>query len=63
MKFKNCSVDKIEPKPNRFVWVNPDVWHGIEVVSDTASTNRVTVVAWPTGTVEYASADIIINTL
>ena len=63
LKFKNCSVDKVEPKPNRFVWVNPDVWHGIEVVSDTASTNRVTVVAWPTGTVEYASADIIINTL
>ena len=63
LKFKNCSVDKIEPKPNRFVWVNPDVWHGIEVVNDTASTNRVTVVAWPTGTVEYASADLIINTL
>ena len=63
LKFKNCSVDKIEPKPNRFVWVNPDVWHGIEVVNDTASTNRVTVVAWPTGTVEYTSADLIINTL
>ena len=63
LKFKNCSVDKIEPKPNRFVWVNPDVWHGIEVVNDTAGTNRVTVVAWPTGTVEYASADLIINTL
>tara|TARA_Y100001963_G_scaffold122016_1_gene171052 strand:- start:85 stop:615 length:531 start_codon:yes stop_codon:yes gene_type:complete len=62
LKFKNCSVDKIEPKPNRFVWVNPDVWHGIEVVNDTAGTNRVTVVAWPTGTVEYASADLIINT-
>ena len=63
LKFRNCSVDKIEPKPNRFVWVNPDVWHGIEVVNDTAGTNRVTVVAWPTGTVEYASADLIINTL
>ena len=63
LKFKNCSVDKIEPKPNRFVWVNPDVWHGIEVVSGTAGTNRVTVVAWPTGTVEYAGADLIINTL
>ena len=62
LKFKNCSVDKIEPKPNRFVWVNPDVWHCIEVVNDTAGTNRVTVVAWPTGTVEYASADLIINT-
>ena len=62
LKFKNCSVDKIEPKPNRFVWVNPDVWHGIEPVDATASTNRVTVVAWPSGTVEYAGADIIINT-
>ena len=62
LKFKNCSVDKIEPKPNRFVWVNPDVWHGIEPVEATASTNRVTMVAWPTGTVEYAAADIIINT-
>tara|TARA_B100000902_G_scaffold175772_1_gene169551 strand:+ start:271 stop:804 length:534 start_codon:yes stop_codon:yes gene_type:complete len=63
LKFKDCSVDKIEPKPNRFVWVNPDVWHGIESVEATASTNRVTVVAWPTGTVEYAGADTIINTL
>jgi len=63
LKFKNCSVDKIEPKPNRFVWINPDVWHGIEVVNNTASTNRVTVVAWPTGTVEYVGADLIINTL
>jgi len=33
------------------------------VVNDTASTNRITVVAWPSGTVEYASADLIINTL
>jgi len=63
LKFKDCSVDKIEPKPNRFVWVNPMIWHGIEVVNSTASTNRVTVVAWPAGTVEYASADLIINTL
>lgn len=63
LKFKNCSVDKIEPKPNRFVWVNPDIWHGIEVVNNTASTNRITVVAWPSGTMQYASADLIINTL
>jgi len=63
LKFKDCSVDKIEPKPNRFVWVNPNVWHGIEPVDATASTNRVTVVAWPTGTVEYVGADLIINTL
>ena len=63
LKFKDCSVTSIEPKPNRFVWVNPDIWHGVEVVNDTASTNRITVVAWPSGTVEYASADLIINTL
>ncbi len=62
LKFKNCSVDKIEPKPNRFVWVNPDIFHGIEVVNSTANTNRVTVVAWPGATLEYASADLIINT-
>ena len=62
LKFKDCDVDKVEPKPNRFVWVNPDVWHGIEPVESTASTNRVSVVAWPTGTVAYASASVIINT-
>ena len=42
--------------------MNPDVWHGIELVESTASTNRVSVVAWPTGTVAYASASVIINT-
>jgi len=63
LKFKDCNVAKIEPKPNRFVWVNPMIWHGIEVVNDKAITNRVTVVAWPAGTLEYASADLIINTL
>ena len=63
LKFKNCSVANIEPKPNRFVWVNPNIWHGIEVVNSTANTNRITVVAWPSGTVEYSGADLIINTL
>ena len=63
LKFKDCSVEEIDPKPNRFVWVNPDIWHGIKVVYHEAQTNRVTVVAWPTGTVEYPSADIVINTL
>ena len=63
LKFKDCSVAQIEPKPNRFVWVNPNIWHGIEVVNSTANTNRMAVVAWPTGTVQYASADLIINTL
>ena len=62
LKLKDCDTDKIEPTPNRFVWVNPSVWHGIEVVDNTASNNRITVVAWPTGTVEYPSANLIINT-
>ena len=62
LKFKDCDVAQIEPTPNRFVWVNPDVWHGIEVVDAAATTNRVTVVGWPAGTMEYGSADIIINT-
>ena len=61
LKFKDCDVPLIEPKPNRFVWVNPEIWHGIEVVNDSASTNRITVVAWPSGTLEYSSADVIIN--
>ena len=61
LKFKDCDAPLIEPKPNRFVWVNPDIWHGIEVVNDSASTNRITVVAWPSGTLEYSSADVIIN--
>ena len=61
LKFKDCDATLIEPKPNRFVWVNPEIWHGIEVVNDSASTNRITVVAWPSGTLEYSSADVIIN--
>ena len=61
LKFKDCSVDKIEPKPNRWVWVNPDVWHGIEVVTEPAPTCRVSAVAWPNGTVVYDGADIVIN--
>ena len=63
LKLKDCETDKIEPIPNRFVWVNPDVWHGIEVVNNLASNNRITVVAWPSGTVEYPSANLVINTL
>ena len=63
LKLKNCSVANIEPRPNRFVWVNPNVWHGIEAVNDTANTNRITVVAWPSGTLDYAGANLRINTL
>lgn len=62
LKFKNCSIEKIEPKPNRFVWINPVVWHGIEVVNSNAIHNRITIVGWPEGCVEYPDASIIINT-
>ena len=63
LKFKDCDVAQIEPTPNRFVWVNPKIWHGIEVVDASATTPRISVVAWPTGTVEYGAADLKINTL
>lgn len=62
LKFKDCDVAQVEPTPNRFVWVNPSIWHGIEVVSNDATNNRITVVAWPEGTVEYPSATQVINT-
>lgn len=63
LKFKNCDIDKIEPKPNRFVWINPAVFHGIEVVNESAAHNRITIVGWPEGCIEYPNASIIINTL
>lgn len=62
LKFKDCSIEKIEPKPNRFVWINPAVLHGIEVVNSNALHNRITVVGWPEGCIEYPNASIIINT-
>ena len=61
LKFKDCDIDLLEPTPNRFVWVNPDVWHGIEVVNSNAQTSRVSVVAWPSGNIEYPDASVIIN--
>ena len=61
LKFKDCDINFLEPTPNRFVWVNPDVWHGIEVVNSNAQTPRVSVVAWPSGTLEYSGASAIIN--
>ena len=63
LKFKDCDVASVEPTPNRFVWVNPGVLHGIGVVTSAATTNRITSVAWPNGTVSYASADLTINTI
>ena len=39
------------------------MWHGIGVVESGATNNRIYVVAWPTGTLEYAGADLKINTL
>ena len=62
LKFRNCDIDKVVPVPNRFVWINPVVWHGIEVVNESAEHNRITVVGWPEGCVEYQNASIKINT-
>lgn len=62
LKFKDCSVSQIEPKPNRFVWINPAVFHGIEVVNSNTKNNRITVVGWPEGCIEYDKATIKINT-
>jgi hypothetical protein len=62
LKFKDCDVEKVVPIPNRFVWINPVVWHGIEVVNNNAQHNRITVVGWPEGCVEYDLASIKINT-
>lgn len=62
LMFQNCDVDKIAPMPNRFVWINPKVPHGIEVVNDNADHNRITIVGWPEGCVEYSDATIQINT-
>ena len=62
LKFRNCDIDKVVPVPNRFVWINPVVWHGIEVVNESAERNRITVVGWPEGCVEYQNASIKINT-
>lgn len=61
LKFKNCNVEKIVPVPNRFVWINPAVWHGIEVVNENAEHNRLTVVGWPEGCVETPHASQTIN--
>lgn len=61
LKFKDCDVSKIEPKPNRFVWINPAIWHGIEVVNSNATHNRITIVGWPEGCVEYSAASQRIN--
>tara|TARA_A100001234_G_C12624396_1_gene385394 strand:- start:1155 stop:1685 length:531 start_codon:yes stop_codon:yes gene_type:complete len=61
--FQDCNVDKIEPKPNRFVWINPKIHHGIEVVNDNATHNRITIVGWPEGCVEYSGATQQINTV
>jgi hypothetical protein len=61
LKFKDCDVEKIVPVPNRFVWINPGAWHGIEVVNEKAEHNRITVVGWPEGCVETSYATQTIN--
>jgi hypothetical protein len=62
LKFKDCNLSQIEPKPNRFVWINPAVWHGIETVNFNSEHNRITIVGWPEGCVEYDKSVIKINT-
>jgi len=62
LKFKDCDLEKIVPIPNRFVWINPVVFHGIEMVNENAEHNRITIVSWPEGCVEYDNASIKINT-
>ena len=59
--FQNCDVEKIDPKPNRFVWINPKVPHGIEMVNSSATHNRITIVGWPEGCIEYPAATRQIN--
>tara|TARA_R100000005_G_C4992999_1_gene200132 strand:+ start:254 stop:808 length:555 start_codon:yes stop_codon:yes gene_type:complete len=61
LKFQNCDVDQIEPLSNRFVWINPCVLHGIQVVNDSASHNRITVVGWPEGCKEHTNPTLQIN--
>ena len=62
LKLRDCEVDTLQPTPNRFVWINPGIWHGIEVTNSNATNNRITVVGWPEGCVENATCDRIINT-
>jgi hypothetical protein len=60
--FENCDVEKIVPIPNRFVWINPAIMHKIEVVNLSSENNRITIVSWPEGCIEYEKATQIINT-
>jgi hypothetical protein len=62
LKFKDCNISQIDPKSNRFVWINPAVYHGIEIVNTNSLHNRITVVGWPEGCIEYPNASIVINT-
>jgi hypothetical protein len=46
LKFKDCEMVEIEPKPNRFVWINENIWHGIGTFNTQALHNRIAVVGW-----------------
>jgi hypothetical protein len=64
LKFKDCEMVEIEPKPNRFVWINENIWHGIGTFNREALHNRIAVVgwSWPHKNIEDVSCPHILNT-
>jgi hypothetical protein len=63
LKFKDCEIAEIEPKPNRFVWINQNIWHGIGTFNTQSLHNRIAVVgwSWPHKNIEEVSCSYIIN--
>ena len=46
LKFKNCNIEKIEPKPNRFIWIDPSTLHDVTSTSETITHARVANIAF-----------------
>jgi Rps23 Pro-64 3,4-dihydroxylase Tpa1-like proline 4-hydroxylase len=65
LKFKDCLIGEVVPVPNRFVWINENIWHGIGMFNELAHHNRIAVVgwSWPHKNVESVDCDYTINTL
>jgi hypothetical protein len=63
LKFKDCEIVEIEPRPNRFVWINENIWHGIGTFNTQALHNRIAVVgwSWPHKNIEGVNRTHIIN--
>jgi hypothetical protein len=63
LKFKDCEIAEIEPRPNRFVWINENIWHGIGTFNTQALHNRIAVVgwSWPHKNIEGVNRTHIIN--